>query len=288
MIRLLPPEVMHNVLLASDNLQAVIDYELLRSDIDRRFYFRVHADTAVGPVSDAVLPLFPDKWASLTTANFPASLAISRLRFIVPHDDVAWIAKFRPDLFTFEYVMKAARAGRLDLIRVLDAYRIPKFCRSTFDEAAAGGQLAVLKCLYSCGRYGGCSAYAIDKAARGGFLDVIKWLHKVHNAGCTDDALINAARGGNLDVVEYLQKEMEQEPPLEERTWSMPLLSAEFRVLRFLHEELACPMPESVLEHVVETAQPEEFRYYGKRIPHLSPHEAASLFGKEENWLPML
>ncbi|KAJ3110468.1 hypothetical protein HDU96_006599 [Phlyctochytrium bullatum] len=298
MIPLLPPEVMHRVLLASGDLQAAIDYELLRSGIDRRFHFRIHADPEAGPVSDAVLPLFPDKWANLTTASFPVSLAISQLRFVVPHDDVAtvpafkvaWIAKFRPDLFTFEYVMKAARAGRLDLIRVLDAYRVTKFCKGTFDEAAAGGHLAVLQFLYRCGRYGGCSARAVDKAAEGGYLDVIKWLRTVRNAGCTGDALFYAARGGNLEVVEYLQKEMEQEPSSSSYydTHAGGYLEVEFRVLRLLHEEFGWPLTSDLLKHVVTTGQPEDFCYCVKRIPHLVAGDVRNLFKTPKNWLRML
>ncbi|KAJ3110463.1 hypothetical protein HDU96_006594 [Phlyctochytrium bullatum] len=298
----LPAEVIHNILQASGDLQVAIDYELLHSGIDRRFYYRIQSDPKAGPICDDVVPLLPNKWIGLTAANFPVSLAISRFWFVVPHDNVAtvpafkvaWIAKFRPDLFTFEYVMKAARAGRLDLIRLLDAYRVPKFCKGTFDEAAAGGHLSMLKFLYGCGRYGGCSAHAVDKAARGGHLDVIKWLHKVQNAECTDQALSYAVRGGNLEVVKYLQNEMDQVPSLSPYwgiwAWWDPaeILRVEFRVVRLLHEEFRWPMTPDLLGHMIATAQPDEFRYYLRRIPYLSTSDTYDVFRRKERWLPML
>ncbi|KAJ3118563.1 hypothetical protein HDU96_000515 [Phlyctochytrium bullatum] len=300
----LPPEVVERIFrsLASCDLQTAIDFELLQTGFDRRYYFRINSDPAAGPVSDAVVPLLPDAWKNLTEANFPISLAVSKFRFIEPHDNVqtvpafkvAWIAKFRPDLFTYEYVKKVAQSGRLDLIRILKAYEIPKFCRGTYDEAAANGDLSMLKFLYSVRGYGqGCSAGAIDRAAAEGHLDVIRFLHEVHNEGCTDSALFHAATSGNLLVLEYLQTEMKQEPSessyTDARVYYYQSLTVEFHVLRSLHEQLGWPVAQKLLPHILATAEPEEFRYYLERIRYLRPDMAAKMFSTSmKSWLPML
>ncbi|KAJ3118564.1 hypothetical protein HDU96_000516 [Phlyctochytrium bullatum] len=290
MHRLLPLEIIRRILLLSRDLQAAIDFELLQAGFDRRFHFRINSDPAAGPVADAVGLLLSDAWKNLTETSFPISLAISKFRFIEPADDVetvpafkvAWIAKFRPDYFTYDYVQSAAGAGRLDLIRILDAYEIPKFRRGALDEAAANGHLSVLKFLHGR-KYNNCSARAIDRAAAGGYLDVIKFLHEVCHVGCTDSALLNAVGNGNLAVVEYLQKEMKQEPPSH---WSSS--TVEFRVLRFLHEELGWPIVPGLLPHLIATAQPEDVRYYLERIQHQSPYLATMMFATTNSWLPML
>ncbi|KAJ3100342.1 hypothetical protein HDU96_010370 [Phlyctochytrium bullatum] len=200
-------EVIRNVLLASGDLQAAIDYEVLHAGIHPRFYFRINSNPEAGPVIDAVMPL-----------------------------RAGVKAKFRPDLVTFKYVMKAARAGLLDLIRLLDAYRVPRFCKGTFDEG--GG-------------------------------------------------------GGHLEVVKYLHKEMEQEPSLSSygedgKSVRLGSLQVDFCVLRFLREELEWPVPSDYLLHAILAAKPDEFRYYLRCVPDFSSEDAALLFSRPKNWLPML
>ncbi|KAE9073979.1 hypothetical protein PF007_g25590, partial [Phytophthora fragariae] len=73
------------------------------------------------------------------------------------------------------------------------------------DRAAKNGHLEVVKWLHQ-NRAEGCTSHAMDSAAGHGHLDVVKWLHLNRTEGCTSDAMDSAASGGHLDVVKWLHR----------------------------------------------------------------------------------
>ncbi|KAJ3115270.1 hypothetical protein HDU96_000892 [Phlyctochytrium bullatum] len=270
----LPPELLKYILTGIDDLNVVIATELLHTFFPHPFWIRIQADPAAGPIRDAVEPLLPEAWASMTESFFPRSLAISKSLLVEPGENVetvpafrlAWMAKFRPDLLTFKFATRAARAGRLDLIRILDAFGIPKFCMATMDAAAEGGHLSLVKYLHFR-RAEGCTSLAITKAAKGGFLDVIRFLHANRNEGCQNEALADAAVGGHLEVVSFLQTEMDLRPHAE----YCNRVGFPTRHLRYLHENLGWPITESLVYVVMIRGTSEEFRYCLAQLPFISP-----------------
>ncbi|KAJ8520437.1 hypothetical protein ON010_g17947 [Phytophthora cinnamomi] len=74
---------------------------------------------------------------------------------------------------------------------------------AAMDGAAAGGHLVVVRWLHE-NRTEGCTTAAMDLAAENGNLEVVQWLHNNRSEGCTTDAMDNAARGGHLDVIKWL------------------------------------------------------------------------------------
>ncbi|KAJ3112486.1 hypothetical protein HDU96_004503 [Phlyctochytrium bullatum] len=168
---------------------------------------------------------------------------------------------FRPDLLTYKYVMRAAGAGRLDLIRILDEFDVPRFCMGTKDEAAAAGHLAIVKFLhFNCTE--GCTSWAMTKPAISGFLDVLPFLHTNGTEGCRESALMDAAVNGHFDIVSFLQTEMRFFPDIDSRWGSRyehPKIPTHY--IRRLHEEFGWPITELVFCDVMSRGTPEEFRY---------------------------
>ena len=81
------------------------------------------------------------------------------------------------------------------------AYPAPRLClRQACSLAARGGHLEVLKWLHNTGCPWNESCYA---AAAGGHLEVVNWLH---STGCTwnEWTCYAAAAGGHLEVVKWL------------------------------------------------------------------------------------
>ncbi|KAJ3102786.1 hypothetical protein HDU96_009528 [Phlyctochytrium bullatum] len=261
-------EVITLILLHANDLDVAIATELLLARFPHPFWIRIAAD----PVRDAVNPLLPGAWEDLTESQFPASLAISQSLIVesdhdistVPAFRVAWICKFRPDLLTYQYTMRAAGAGRLDLIRILDAFQVPKFCMATMDKAAAGGHLAVVKFLHHR-RLEGCTSWAMTWAAKGGHLDVIRFLHTNRTEGCRDKAITDAACEGNFDVVSFLQAEMHLRPPCIPK--EVPA-----RHFRYLHENFQWFITEHNAYQALTCGTPEEFKYCLTQLRFIDPY----------------
>ncbi|KAJ3095333.1 hypothetical protein HDU96_001216 [Phlyctochytrium bullatum] len=93
----------------------------------------------------------------------------------IPAYVVAWVARCAPKLLSYEFVTMAATAGRLDLIRLLHAFDVRKFCTGTMNVAAGAGQLAV-----------------------------VRFLHFERKECCTADAMGNAVIDGHFDVAQFL------------------------------------------------------------------------------------
>lgn len=138
---------------------------------------------------------------------------------------------------------EAAEDGNLKLIKWLHEHDIKGFTSDTMDAATEYGHLGVVKWLHE-NRNEGCTKwaihtaaetgdiemvkllhhnviiektppdYAMDYAAMGGHLNVVKWLHKNRTEGyteyggltsvCTTLAIINAIEGKHLEVVKWL------------------------------------------------------------------------------------
>lgn len=107
---------------------------------------------------------------------------------------------------TYERALNAAaRRGRLDVVRHFVANRLGVGSPTVIDEAAWGGNLAVVQYLHSqLPSGGGCTPAAMDAAAAGGHLDIVKFLHAHRVEGCTVRALETAARQQHLEVVDFL------------------------------------------------------------------------------------
>eukprot|EP00752_Nemacystus_decipiens_P002830 g2638.t1 len=75
------------------------------------------------------------------------------------------------------------------------------FTTRAMDGAAAGGHLAMVKWLHEKGF--GCTTAAMDSAAQDGHLEVVQWLHESRSEGCSDAALAMAAGRGHMSTVEW-------------------------------------------------------------------------------------
>ncbi|KAE8997458.1 hypothetical protein PR003_g20418 [Phytophthora rubi] len=79
---------------------------------------------------------------------------------------------------------------------------------SVFSEAARGGHLEVVKWLDA--RQCPSTSAALDAAAENGFLEIVQWLYSNRREGCSSRALDRAARNGHLEVVKWLHATDEQ------------------------------------------------------------------------------
>ena len=71
------------------------------------------------------------------------------------------------------------------------------------DRAAEGGHLSVVEWLHA-NRPEGCSIEAMDRAAGQGHLSIVEWLHANRSEGCSTEAIDSAAESGHLSMVEWL------------------------------------------------------------------------------------
>ena len=49
-----------------------------------------------------------------------------------------------------------------------------------------------------------CSVWAMNNAAKKGYLHIVKWLHYNHSEGCTKSAIDMASSYGHIDIVRFL------------------------------------------------------------------------------------
>ena len=75
-----------------------------------------------------------------------------------------------------------------------------RFTSRTMDRAAAGGHLDVVRWLHE-NRTEGCTTRAMDRAVDYGYLDVVRWLSSNRAEDCSTWARNWAAQAGYLDVV---------------------------------------------------------------------------------------
>jgi len=98
----------------------------------------------------------------------------------------------------------AAKDGNLK--KLINLHNENKSCTThAMDWAATGGHLEVIKWLHE-NRNEGCTTRAMDSAATGGHFEVVKWLHENRTEGCTTRAMDCAAKYGRLEIVKWLHK----------------------------------------------------------------------------------
>jgi Ankyrin repeats (3 copies) len=146
-------------------------------------------------------------------------------------------------------VCTAARAGQLCVLEWMHQARInitnplggedmPPV--SAVDAAAEGGHLHVLKWLQAHASqdnayFGGgrASQDAMDSAASRGFLEVVKWLHVHRTEGCSVKAMDGAARAGHLRVVQWLHANRRE--GCTKKAMDMAARYGHLDVVRWLH-----------------------------------------------------
>lgn len=100
-------------------------------------------------------------------------------------------------------MLRAAEAGRIEVLRWLHDHYYEGFTPATMEYAARGGQLEIVRFLHEFRREG-CTSRAMDAAAANGHLAVVAFLHKHRTEGCSEHAMTEAAVRGHVDVVAFL------------------------------------------------------------------------------------
>jgi len=113
----------------------------------------------------------------------------------------------------FEQMDYAARGGHLDVLKFL-ASSMPdriSFTDNALIFAAASGFIGVMEWVHANRHLNKQQDYhlnsekiAMEKAAKGGHLSCMKWLHEQMNATCTTSVLDQALIGGHLQCVEWI------------------------------------------------------------------------------------
>lgn len=143
-------------------------------------------------------------------------------------------------------MIKTARGGHLEVVqwlysvyssnRDVDLFRVSQTLwgdEYAMDVAASNGHLAIVQYLHemapaydveisqdrkrkrvddefadevSCRTGIRCSTAAMNGAATGNHLDVVKWLHANRTEGCTTEAMDNAAHDDHLEMVQWLHE----------------------------------------------------------------------------------
>ncbi|AJF98065.1 ankyrin repeat protein [Pandoravirus inopinatum] len=118
------------------------------------------------------------------------------------------VALGRLDLADYESApFLAAHRGHLGLIVALHELDAPGFdsAPGVMDCAVDDGHLDIVVFLHAHHK-GGCTTYAMNRAAAHGRLDLVDFLHRNRREGCTRRAMDYAAANGHFDVVVYLHE----------------------------------------------------------------------------------
>ncbi|KAF0694541.1 Aste57867_14581 [Aphanomyces stellatus] len=121
-------------------------------------------------------------------------------------DVLEWLHHHRSDGATDASIRNAAENGHADVLRWIFVHEPPTSTCSTWpmDTAAQHGHVEAIRVLHEHGWP--ASSRAMDKAAGGGFLNVVQWLHANRNEGCTTFAMDDAACEGHLEVIQWLHR----------------------------------------------------------------------------------
>jgi hypothetical protein len=98
----------------------------------------------------------------------------------------------------------ACKKGYIDIVKWIhfsNLYNIGS--PGAINYAAQGGHLEIIKFLSEY-RSDGATKFAMDTAAENGHLETVIWLHFNRVEGCTTDAIDHASLYGRLDIVEWL------------------------------------------------------------------------------------
>ncbi|TYZ67996.1 hypothetical protein PybrP1_008321 [[Pythium] brassicae (nom. inval.)] len=117
---------------------------------------------------------------------------------------VKWVCAQHLAGDTTSWLAEAAACGDLDIIKWIYEH-MPENCCSKYVmyHAASKGHLEVVQWLHEK-RVEDCTTGAMGGAAESGHLGIIKWLHANRSEGCTSHAMDSAASKGHLEVVQWL------------------------------------------------------------------------------------
>ncbi|CAN0095141.1 unnamed protein product [Scytosiphon promiscuus] len=123
----------------------------------------------------------------------------------------------------------AAELGHLQLMRTLKGGF--RYSVDAMDRAARKGLIDVLKYLHQRGQE--CTTEALDGAAKEGHLQVVIWLHRNTSAGATKAAMDSAASNGHLAVVEWLHHNRHEGCTVSAMNWAAE--EGHLSVVKWLH-----------------------------------------------------
>lgn len=139
-------------------------------------------------------------------------------------------------------VVEAARHGHMKMVEwvfgnlvVADA---DGKLGSAIDAAAAGGHLDLVKFLHQqsqhCRQHKQCSIHAMDAAATAGYVDVVRYLHEECRAPCSTEAMDGAARNGHFDIVKWFHENRSE--GCTTRAMDAAASTGHFELVRWLHD----------------------------------------------------
>ncbi|KAJ0396519.1 hypothetical protein P43SY_003730 [Pythium insidiosum] len=109
------------------------------------------------------------------------------------------------DCCTAPVCRAAQRDGQLHVVRWMYEHALVRQLRNLGDRAAELGDLEMVQWVHAQRAPHAFSAHAMDGAAAGGFLDVVRFLHEHRTEGCTAQAINGALLGRHDAVVEFLR-----------------------------------------------------------------------------------
>jgi hypothetical protein len=115
--------------------------------------------------------------------------------------------KIKPHLSKYKkkdlYPRMAAKAGSINSLMFFSENQFGLFTTDTMDDAAAEGNLEIVKWLHE-NRSEGCSLHAINKACEGNHVSVAEFLCNNRKEGFTPDAIVSAIMHQNQELEDKL------------------------------------------------------------------------------------
>ncbi|EGG19733.1 hypothetical protein DFA_00311 [Cavenderia fasciculata] len=212
-----------------------IDNVLLERRIDVIIRYCIHRNAELDTLKHLIDDWSPDfnpKDRDQATQYF-SHLALN-ITLVGNREVLEFILKRYPKLNLTNTRPRAAERGYLSIIKLLDslASQEPEYTSSVIDKVVANGHLHILEYLYNQGEdlppwlintasaNGHLSIVewlhhhdnqnndriytAMDRAAQGGFFEIVKFLHFNRAEGCSERAMNSAAQIGNLEILKFL------------------------------------------------------------------------------------
>jgi hypothetical protein len=139
--------------------------------------------------------LFQNNYECIANVNMDTAAKNGQL------DTMRWLYTNKKSQFTYNTIRYAVKRGDLDMVKFLHGK--VEHTTDAMDWAASGGHLKVLKWLHLNGY--GCTSKAISWAAGGGYMKTVKWLNNI-GAECTVDAMDSAIINNQYEVLDWLHK----------------------------------------------------------------------------------
>lgn len=115
---------------------------------------------------------------------------------------VQWLHEHQANANT-DAIDFAVFSGHLRVVEWLHSNRTEGCTAAAMDSAARNNRFAMVEWLHT-NRAEGCTPGAMDGAAQNGHLRMVQWLHANRSEGCTTNAMDSAAAAGNLEMVQWL------------------------------------------------------------------------------------